>query len=461
MSNKHEYYKLSYDELELIFDLSFDLITITDEKGIYLKVSKSCEPFFGVKEEDMVGVSALMFEKQGIFDKSTTAEVIRTNKKVTLIQKTKTNKIMVVTGFPVFDEYGKLAKIINISKDITENQKLSEKLENAQDELRWVKNELYRRNSINDIKKNIHSPAMGRIMSLIYQISDIDATVLLLGETGVGKGYFAKVIHESSTRKDKPLISINCGAIPENLLESELFGYEGGAFTGANREGKKGLFEIAGEGTIFLDEIGDMPMNLQVKLLQVLDQKSVIRIGGQKPIKLRGRIIAATNKDLLNLIKEGKFREDLYYRLNVVPITIPPLRQRREDIIGLINQFLNKYNLEHKTNKIITQGGYNMLMNYNYPGNIRELQNIVERLIITTYEDIIEDTQILEIIEPKSGVSYFEDYDGVTLREAVEQLERKILIEAFKKHSTTREVANVLGIDQSTVVKKAKKLKIK
>lgn len=300
---------------------------------------------------------------------------------------------------------------------------------------------------------------MNKIMDLIYHICDLDATVLLLGETGVGKGYIAKVIHESSIRKEQPFVPINCGAIPENLLESELFGYEGGAFTGATKDGKRGLFEIAGEGTIFLDEIGDMPMNLQVKLLHVLDERKVFRIGGEKPIEVKGRIIAATNKDLKKLIEEEKFREDLYYRLNVVPINIPPLRERKEDIPALIKMFLNNYNKEHGTSKTISEKGYNILIEYDYPGNIRELENIVERLVITTFDDLVKDKQILEIVEPLNKICIDSD-EIIPLREAVEQVERKMLIAAFKEYKTTRKVAAALGIDQSTVVKKAKKLKI-
>lgn len=455
-----EYYKQAYEELNLILDLSFDQITIADGDGVFTRISKSCMDFFGVEEDEIVGTSAFQLEKQGVFDISATAEVVRRNKEVTLIQETAANKTLMVTGIPIFNKDGKRTKIINISKDLTENQKLSKELKKAKHELKWFHNEFNKRQGIYDVEIIEKDPAMRKIMSLIYHISDSDATVLLLGETGVGKGYIAKVIHESSTRKDKPFISINCGAIPENLLESELFGYEDGAFTGAIKGGKKGLFEIAGEGTIFLDEIGDMPLDLQVKLLHVLDEKKIFRVGGEKPIKVDGRIIAATNKDLKRLINKGKFREDLYYRLNVIPINIPPLRERREDIPAFINKFLKKYNKEHGTNKIISQSGYNVLMSYDYPGNIRELQNIVERLVITIPEDIIEGEQIRGAINPHIKV-YNEHVEIMPLKKAVEQLEREILTSALTKYKTTRKAADVLGIDQSTVVKKAKRLGIR
>lgn len=454
-----KYYKAAYEELNLILDLSFDQITIADGDGVFTKISKSCETYFGAKEENMIGVSAFELEKNGIFDISVTAEVVRKKEKVTLIQRTGANKTLMVTGIPLFDDKGNMYKIINISKDITENQRLSQQLSNAQSDLQWFQKELNKRQGIYNSNINYKSPSMNKIMDLIYHICDLDATVLLLGETGVGKGYIAKVIHESSIRKEQPFVPINCGAIPENLLESELFGYEGGAFTGATKDGKRGLFEIAGEGTIFLDEIGDMPMNLQVKLLHVLDERKVFRIGGEKSIEVKGRIIAATNKDLKKLMEEEKFREDLYYRLNVVPINIPPLRERKEDIPALIKMFLNNYNKEHGTSKTISEKGYNILIEYDYPGNIRELENIVERLVITTFDDLVKDKQILEIVEPLNKICIDSD-EIIPLREAVEQVERKMLIAAFKEYKTTRKVAAALGIDQSTVVKKAKKLKI-
>lgn len=457
------YYRQAYDELKLILDMSFDQITIADGEGVFTKVSKSCEMYFGVSEDKLVGYSAFELENNGVFDISVTAEVVRKGKKVTLIQRTGADKTLMVTGIPMFNEEGKIIKIINISKDITESQMLGQELKDTQSQLQWFQNELNKREAIHNSKISYKSVAMNKIMDLVLHICDLDATVLLLGETGSGKGYVARLIHESSIRKEEPFIPINCGAIPENLLESELFGYDSGAFTGAVKGGKKGLFEIAGKGTIFLDEVGDMPMNLQVKLLHVLDEKKVFRVGGEKPIKVEGRVIAATNKDLKKLIQEGKFREDLYYRLNVVPINIPALRERKEDILILIKMFLNENNKEHRTNKIISEAGYNVLTNYDYPGNIRELGNMIERLVITTRGDIIKALQVKEIIEPTESYrkSNFSTDEIIPIKQAVENLEKEILQSAFIKYKTTRKVAEILEIDQSTVVKKAKKLKIK
>lgn len=457
--NKLDDYKEFYEELKLILDLSFDQITIADGEGIFTRVSKSCESYFGIKESELIGANAFELEKQGVFDMSVTAEVLRKNEKVTIIQKTRANKILMVTGIPIYNDDKKITKIINISKDITKNTVLSKQLSDVEEELKWVKKELIKRSAETKSKVIYNSVAMNKTMDLIYHIADSDATVLLLGETGVGKGYIAKIIHEISFRNKKPFVTINCGAIPENLLESELFGYEPGAFSGASKNGKKGLFEIAGEGTIFLDEIGDMSINLQVKLLHVLDGKKIFRVGGEKPIDVHGRIIAATNKDLEKLIKEGEFRKDLYYRLNVIPMNVPALKDRKEDIPALIKHFIDNFKEEYGIEKTISESGYKTLINYNYPGNIRQLENMIERLVITTPGNIIDKSQIEDIMDPQEKLCFDHD-EIIPIKRAVKELERKILISAFEKYKTTRKVAQALEIDQSTVVKKAKALGI-
>ncbi len=457
-NNQLETYKQAFEDLNFILDLTHSAITITNGEGVFTRISKSCESIFGVPESEIIGKSAFLLEKQGFFSTSVTCEVIRKKKRVTIIQKTAANKTVLVTGTPFFNKEKKIEKIINISKDITETNKLASDLKRLQAEHEWLKQELMKRTSLERGKIASESQDMKKIIELVHHIADMDATVLLLGETGVGKGYMADMIHSVSKRKDRPFISINCGAIPENLLESELFGYEKGAFTGALKEGKKGLFETAGNGTIFLDEIGDMPVSLQVKLLHVLDDRTVRRIGGSSAFKVNCRIIAATNKDIKDLVKAGKFREDLFYRLNVVPITIPALRERKEDLLFLANMFLENTNEKYKLKKTFSDEAIRVLYDYDYPGNIRELQNMIERLVIHTIGDTIEAEKIREIIEPSRANTHSEEI--IPLKEAVEQLEKKLLRAAFQKYRTTRRVAKALEIDQSTVVKKAKKLKM-
>ncbi|KAB2338050.1 PAS domain S-box protein [Cytobacillus depressus] len=458
MTNRQlENYRQAFEELNSILEMNFEAITIANSEGIFTKISKSFEEKFGITQSDIIGQSAFKLEKEGFFDRSVTCEVLKKKKKVTIIQKAAANKILLVTGIPIFNKNKEIQKIINISKDITETKKLESDLNNLQIEHEWLKQELFKRTNDKD-RITYESVAMNNIVTLIDHVAKMDATVLLLGETGVGKGFITKLVHEKSGRRDGPFITINCGAIPENLLESELFGYEKGSFTGASKEGKKGLFEMAENGTIFLDEIGDMPLSLQVKLLHVLDERKVRRIGGFKSIDVNARVIAATNKNLKELVKKGDFREDLFYRLNVVPITIPSLRERKEDLPSLINMFLSKTNNKYGVKKTISEEAMRSLYDYEYPGNIRELQNLIERLVITTIGDKIEAAKVFDIIEP---IQQKNMQDIIPLKEAVEQLEKKLLLSAFKKYKTTRKVAEALQIDQSTVVKKANKFQLK
>jgi PAS domain S-box-containing protein len=461
-NNLLDSYKKAFEEFESILNLSYDGITVADGNGIFMQVSNSWTELSGVQQSDIVGKSASFLEKNGLFDISVTSEVLKAKKLVTLTQKVAGKKIVLVTGIPIFDqEKKKIEKIINISKDITETKKLTAALSSLQNELGWYKKELHNRTrtSMENDHRLHNSHAINKTIDMVHRVADLPVTVLLLGETGVGKGFMAKRIHSSSKRKLQPFVNINCGAIPENLVESELFGYEKGAFTGASKEGKKGLFEVANNGTIFLDEISEMPLSMQVKLLHVLDEKSARRIGGSSSYNVNARVIAATNKELKDLVVKGEFREDLFYRLNIVPIKIPPLRERKEDIFPLTQTFLENMNLKYETNKELSEDAMKRLYDYYYPGNIRELQNIIERLVIITYEDTIDQAAILEVIEPSNTMTIF-DREIVPLKEAVEQLERSILITAFNKYKTTRKVAEVLQIDQSTVVKKTKKLKI-
>jgi TyrR family helix-turn-helix protein len=286
----------------------------------------------------------------------------------------------------------------------------------------------------------------------------VDSTVLLTGESGVGKGVIAKLLHENGSRRDFPFVKVNCGAIPENLIESELFGYESGAFTGSRKDGKKGLFETANKGTIFLDEISELPHNLQVKLLQVIQEREITRVGGVESIPINVRIISATNQDLMSLVHEGKFREDLYYRLNVVPISIPPLRERPEDIIPMIRIFLNRINIKMKEHKDIDSKTIAILMKYPWPGNVRELQNIIERLVITTKGTVIQPENLPSFIyEAANGVEALGKSTSKSLSEAMNHAEREILLKAQEQYKTTRAMAKALGISQPTVVRKLRK----
>ncbi len=460
---EYENLKKEYEELETIVNLAIEQITIADGNGIFTKISKAALERAGLKEEEIVGKSAFDLEKQGIFDISSTAEVIRRKQKVRFIQKIKGDKILLVSGFPFFDEENNINKIINISYDITEQKALEKQLEETETTLQWYKNEVQlrsqRNNAIYTENKN-----MATIKELLNSFANKDILIMLLGDTGVGKNFTANYIHSISQRKKEPFISINCGAIPEQLIESELFGYEKGSFTGALNQGKDGLFQIAGNGTIFLDEIAELPLGLQVKLLTVLDEKRFRKIGGHEEIELKARIIVATNKDLEKCVKNGTFREDLYYRINILPIRIPSLAERREDIPTLVANFLKVYNEKYEFNKTISPEAYEALLQYNYPGNIRELKNIMERLVIVSNESEIVGLDVQKVINFKKPSQDNNENKGiqiVPLKEGVANYEKQLLIEVAKLYNSTREQARVLGVDQSTIVKKRQKYLIK
>ncbi|WP_456369722.1 sigma-54-dependent transcriptional regulator [Thermodesulfatator atlanticus] len=312
------------------------------------------------------------------------------------------------------------------------------------------------------------SKPMRQVFSLIEKVADTEATVLVLGESGTGKELVARAIHAASSRRDGPFVPVNCGAIPEELLESELFGHERGAFTGAVKT-RIGRFELAHGGTIFLDEIAEMSPKLQVKLLRVLQDHAFERVGGTRSIKVDIRVIAATNKDLEKEVKEGRFREDLYYRLNVIPIKLPPLRERKEDIPLLIDHFLARFNRQKKRNiKGITKEALSCLMGHNWPGNVRELENVVERMVILSNGEYLDLEDVPEYILEKvqgscsPGVQDFDiPEEGIYLQQMVAEFEKSLIIKALEKTGWVKNrAAKLLHINRTTLIEKMKKQKI-
>ncbi|MGE5592551.1 MAG: sigma 54-interacting transcriptional regulator [Betaproteobacteria bacterium] len=304
-----------------------------------------------------------------------------------------------------------------------------------------------------------YSVEMGRVLQLAAKVAPVNTTVLILGESGVGKEVVARFIHMNGPRRNGPFVNINCGAIPGSLLESELFGYEAGAFTGARREGKPGMIEVAAGGTLFLDEISELPTDLQVKLLQVIQERKLVRVGGVKPLNVDIRIIAATNRDLAAMVARGEFRADLFYRLNVVPITIPPLRERPDDVIPLIYHFLERYNNAHGYHKVISEDAREVLTRYSWPGNVRELENLIERLVVTVEGDEITVRDLPRAILEEGDVSRSHVVVGgiMPLRQAVEEVERQLIQRALAANKSTYSIAKLLGVNQSTVVRKIRK----
>lgn len=351
-SKKIQYYKDLQQEYQAIFESSYDGITITDKHGTILRINPAGERVEGLSSKDVVGKYVQELVDLGIYSESATIKALEKRVPVTILQKVPSGKEIIATGTPIFED-GEIIRVITNSRDITELNNLKRELSQAhqlaekyQSELEFLRLEQMKTEDV-----VVHSPEMKKIVTLATRVAPVDSTVLIQGESGVGKGVFSKLIHNNSRRKNGPFIKIDCGSIPESLLESELFGYEKGAFTGASKEGKIGLIELANGGTLFLDEIGEVPLNLQVKLLRVLQDREIVRVGGNSAIPVDIRIIAATNRELETMVKEKSFREDLYYRLNVVPIFIPPLRERKGDIQPLVVNSLDKFNRKYKFEK--------------------------------------------------------------------------------------------------------------
>lgn len=456
-----------YKERELdafaIGDAVSDGICVVDDKGVVTAINKGYTEITGIEEKEIIGRNIQVLLDEKYFNNAVSLLVLKEKKKITSLSTiNKNNKKVLITGNPFFDEEGKVTRVLTVMRDLTELIRLKEQLETTErksekylHELNYLRNK--NKESANFIGENFK---VKKIKELIKYVAKTDATVLITGETGTGKEVISKEIHDKSNRRNSPYIKVNCAAIPDTLIESELFGYEKGAFTGAQNKEKLGMFEMANGGTILLDEIGEMPLTLQSKLLRVLQEKELMRVGGTKSIKLDVRVIASTNQVLSELIQKGKFREDLFYRLNVVPIKIPPLRERKDDIPLLAYNFLEKLNLKYGKDKNFDSMAVNALEYYDWPGNVRELQNVIERLMVIDDENYISYNMIDNIIGKNRITVDPNDYI-LTLREAVDRLEKQMIELALKNYGSTYKAAKVLGVTQPTVFRKAKALGIK
>jgi len=457
------------DDLESILDCSYDGIWITDGEGKLIYVNKTNEKMIGIAKEDMIGRYCSELVDKKFFQSSATMEVIKTRKPVSVMgYNYKTKMHVLITSNPIFDANNEIKYIINNVRDITQIKLTMTQIQNRDKVIDEQRREIENLLTLKWQKQKhnseiiVVSKKMEEVMESARRVGGFDSTVLVLGESGVGKEVVAKDIVRNSKRSDKPFVKVNCGAIPENLLESELFGYEKGAFTGAGKNGKMGMFELANKGTIFLDEVADLPLHLQVKLLRVLQEREVLRVGATKPIKLDIRVIAATNSNLEEMVQSGSFRKDLYYRLNVVSIEIPPLRERKEDIPQLVNHFTEIFCSEHQIKKEFMIDTINAMVQYQWPGNIRELQNVVENLIIMTNGIQIGPESLPEQFKKKAMPedSFFLEGDEIVpLKEALQHTEKILISRAIEKYKNTRAAAAALGVNQSTIVRKMKSLK--
>lgn len=445
-----------YQDFREIYRNSFDGIFITDGTGKTLMLNEGCERNYDVQEADLVGKQVSEFQESGLIRPVIAPRVIETRQRVTAMQETRGGKTIMVTGIPLLDEQGQVRKVIINSRDTTELMKLQEDLTRAQEKLHRFELEVSQLRMENPSLTDIivRSPSMQQITTLAQRISRVDTTILITGESGVGKEVLTRLIHNESSRNEEPFVKINCGAIPPDLLESELFGYEAGAFTGAQRQGKAGIIEVANHGTLFLDEIGELRLDLQVKLLQVLQDRTLVRLGSTRPIDVDVRVIAATNRDLQAMVEARKFRSDLFYRLNVVPIHVPPLRERREDILPLVQHFLDKFNNRYELKKRFTEQALAALLDYDWPGNVRELQNMIERLVVTAPEAPIRTDSLPASLRAAGPQGQEADTDLKTLSA---RFEHKLVREAVERFGNTRAAAAHLKISQSSVVRRLQK----
>jgi len=436
---------------------SYDAVAIVDKESRLLLINPAFERVMGLKKSEVLGRKIRDLVAEGVSDTGASLKVIETGKPQTVIINTKSGKQVLSTGIPVFDHNGNIMRIFCNLRDVTELNAFKERYEQSQKLISKYLLELHEVKKIETMKYFIaRSKRMKQVVEAAYRLARFDTTVLLLGESGVGKDLIARIIHEASPRMETgTFVKINCGAIPEDLLESELFGYKGGAFTGASKEGKHGYFEVADKGTLFLDEIGDLPKRLQVKLLAVIQDQEVTRIGDVNKKKVDVRILAATNQDLEKMVRNGKFREDLYYRLNVVPIYIPPLRERKEEIPFLLAHYVDKYNKKYNTQHRLSKEVADILSFYRWPGNVRELANLVEHLMVVTTDPLLKPEHL-----PKKYCSGTdekgEQISGTprSLREEVEKFETAVIKRVLAQTRNYEKAAHLLGISLSTLTRR-------
>jgi PAS domain S-box-containing protein/TyrR family helix-turn-helix protein len=461
--NLESYQRLN-KQFETIFNSSSDGIWVVDGTGKVIAVNQAAEKFNNIKAADVMNKNVVKLVESGVIDQALSPDVLASKRQVNMLQYVeKTGKYILSTGTPAFDENGNVFLVVVNERDMTRLNELLEQLNQTRLVSNKYKDKLTELGMLELKKQDIiaESEEMRQVLRIALKIAQMEASnILIQGESGTGKGLLAKFIHRNSPRHNKPFIQINCATIPENLLEAELFGYEKGAFTGARQSGKAGLFELAHGGTFFLDEIGDIPYVVQAKLLKCLEDHEIMHLGGLKPIKINCMVIVADNKDLATLVKEKKFREDLFYRLNAFSIKIPPLRERPDDTFNLANYFLRKYNETYKSDKQLSYSAIEMLQAYPFPGNVRELKNLVKKAVVLS-----EERNLDEFIQKSLGYETAEEIQTTANRTVtpsiltlkLKETESKILKTAFMQCKSTREIAKYLGISQPSVVRKLKK----
>ncbi|MBY6053134.1 sigma-54-dependent Fis family transcriptional regulator [Cytobacillus firmus] len=436
--------EMTLETLLKILDYSSDEIFVLDGEMRILYVNKVCERHYGLKPKDIIGKYNVELFEKGYWKPSIVPEVYRRKEPCYMRQQTYIGAELMTTAIPILNNKNEIELVVITS---TEIQKM--KIMNAIED--QIESKSTQQDEDEEITIVTNSGEIKGILEFCKKVAPTDSNILILGESGTGKGAFSQYIHKVSNRNKRPFLAINCAAIPEELLESELFGYSKGAFTGANKLGKQGLIEAADGGTIFLDEIGEMPLSVQAKLLQLIQEKQFIPVGSSEMKKVDIRIIAATNQNLQTMIENKLFREDLFYRLNVIDIHLPPLRERREDIIPLTYNFLNKFNHKYNDNKVISEECLHILTHYSWPGNVRQLENLIERLVIIS-NSIIQIADLPDMIKESTNQAVCPSH-YTTLDKALDETKRNLVRRSYQIHKSSRKVASDLGISQTKAVR--------
>ncbi|CAK7046384.1 MAG: Anaerobic nitric oxide reductase transcription regulator NorR [Desulfovibrio sp.] len=443
--------------LDTIIEHSKDSIFVTDGAGNIVKVNKAYEELIGKKRNELLGLNVQDMEG-GMISESSTLKALAKKKTVTIEQNIfSTNRTTHVTTTPIFDSAGDIVMTITNNRDLMEIAELKDRLTDVENLASKYKRQIEALRAHNEESDMIAYDK--QTLDMLYRadkIAKVDATVLIMGETGAGKEQLVRYIHKMSNRCDRQLIKINCGALSASLIESELFGYEKGSFTGASASGKAGFFEAANGGTLFLDEIGELPKEMQAKLLRVLQEGEFFRIGGTTPIRTDVRIISATNRDLQEMVQMGLFRPDLYYRLNVTSITVPPLRDRLYDIIPLATKFLEECNKKYGMKKSLSVTAYRALRSYDWPGNVRELKNVVEQAMVMSETNTIHGNELPFFRRETTDIPMFDE--SLSLEEIVAKVEAHYITKAYETHGTIRAAAKALGLKPTKFLRKKHKL---
>lgn len=445
-----------------IFNTMSDGLYITDKNGETIAINTMYENLTGLHSEDLLGVNVRQLIDDGTFDIALNQQVVETGKSATAVQVNNMGRKVVLTAHPIFDYDDDVEIVVTFVRDIALISQLKDQVASQRQLIERYQDEI----TSSSVKIDLiaDSDSMKALMKKMKRISNTDATVLFLGETGVGKDVMSRKLHELSNRAKQAFLKVDCTSIPETLIESELFGYAPGAFSGARTKGKLGMFEMADKGTLFLDEIGELPLSMQGRLLRVLQDGEIQRVGATKVTKVDVRIISATNRDLEREVEEGRFRSDLFYRLRVAVVTIPPLRERTEDILPMIHHFLNKFYVKYKRRVGLSAMTEEIMLHYHWPGNIRELENLIHSFVVTCEDGLMQPEDLPRAmlaksvhVKGKDSVNLnLKEYEGKGLKEIMAEMEKEILLNALEVYGSIPKVAKAFKVNRTTIFRKIK-----